>query len=202
MPELRNPDATAFVEYWADRGATSFRAYMHIMPASSPLRLPRHVGFREAAALGIDNLEHGLVVDTEFEPGKRPGEWPRQSPTVLAAPDISGEPVQRTIRELIQHHVAVASTLAVFEVAPPLQQLSRSNLASPSQLLSMESFAEFYALSNACQFSLILETASSDPRFCDADKDSSLYDRNEVWRFLARIRPCTGTHDVYRLVPA
>jgi len=28
------------------------------------------VGFREAAALGIDNLEHGLVVDTEFTPAR------------------------------------------------------------------------------------------------------------------------------------
>jgi len=31
------------------------------------------VGFREAAALGIDNLEHGIIVDTEFLPGKKPG---------------------------------------------------------------------------------------------------------------------------------
>jgi imidazolonepropionase-like amidohydrolase len=136
MLELRNPaDATAFVEYWADRGATSVKAYMHITPAelsaaiaaahARKLKLTGHlcsVGFREAAAMGIDNLEHGLVVDTEFEPGKRPGECPQQSPAVLASLDISGEPVQRTIRELIQHHVAVTSTLAVFEVAPPLQQ--------------------------------------------------------------------------------
>ncbi len=33
-------------------------------------------GFQEAAALGIDNLEHGLLVDTEFYSGKRPDECP------------------------------------------------------------------------------------------------------------------------------
>jgi hypothetical protein len=35
------------------------------------------VGFREAAALGIDSLEHGLVVDSEFHPGKQPDICPQ-----------------------------------------------------------------------------------------------------------------------------
>ena len=34
------------------------------------------IGFREAAAIGIDNLEHGLLVDTEFHPGKQPDVCP------------------------------------------------------------------------------------------------------------------------------
>ena len=90
MLELRNPaDATAFVEYWAGAGATSFKAYMHITRAelaaaiaaahARKLKVTGHlcsVGFREAAALGIDNLEHGLIVDSEFMPGKRPDECP------------------------------------------------------------------------------------------------------------------------------
>jgi imidazolonepropionase-like amidohydrolase len=73
------------VDVWADKGATSFKAYMYLSHSSLAaaideahkrgLKLTGHlcaVGFREAAALGIDNLEHGLVVDTEFDPGKKP----------------------------------------------------------------------------------------------------------------------------------
>ncbi len=137
MPELTGPeDARRFVEYWASQGAESFKAYMHITRAeleaaltaahSRGLKLTGHlcsVGFREAAALGIDNLEHGLVVDTEFLASKQPDVCPT-GPTGedLAKLDIGSEPVQQTIRELVQHHVAVTSTLAVFEVAPPLAQ--------------------------------------------------------------------------------
>jgi len=36
----------------------------------------------------------------------------------LAQLDVNGEAVERRIHELIQHKVAVTSTLAVFEVAP------------------------------------------------------------------------------------
>jgi imidazolonepropionase-like amidohydrolase len=135
MLELRNAeDARAFVEYWAGRGATSFKAYMHITRAeleaaitvahARKLKVTGHlcsIGFREAAALGIDNLEHGLIVDSEFDPAKRPDECPPPSSAQLAALDIAGAPVQQTIRELVEHKVAVTSTLAVFEVAPPLQ---------------------------------------------------------------------------------
>ncbi len=36
------------------------------------------IGFREAAAIGIDDLEHGLLVDTEFYPWKKAGECPEK----------------------------------------------------------------------------------------------------------------------------
>ncbi|MGA2181407.1 MAG: amidohydrolase family protein [Bryobacteraceae bacterium] len=137
MPELTGPDdARRFVEYWASQGAESFKAYMHITRAEMEaalaaahahgLKLTGHlcsIGFREAAALGVDNLEHGVVVDTEFTAGKEPDVCP-PGPTGddLAKLDMNGEAAQQTIRELVRHNVAVTSTLAVFEVAPPLQQ--------------------------------------------------------------------------------
>src|SRR5437868_15032782 len=78
-------DARRMVNLWADEGATSFKAYMYITRAELAaaadaahkrgFKITGHlcaVGFREAAALGIDNLEHGIAVDTEFVPGKRP----------------------------------------------------------------------------------------------------------------------------------
>ncbi len=86
------------------------------------------IGFREAAAIGIDNLEHGIVVDTEFDPGKKPDECPSQTVTrdTIVKLDMNSAGVQQTIRELVQHNVAITSTLAVFDAMaphrPPLDQ--------------------------------------------------------------------------------
>lgn len=134
-------DARQMVEHWADLGATSFKAYMYITRAELAaavaaahrrgLKVTGHlcaVGFREAAAIGIDNLEHGIVVDTEFVPGKRPDVCPAQAETVsnLTRLDIESEAVREMIRDLVARHVAVTSTLPVFEAfvanRPPLQQ--------------------------------------------------------------------------------
>ena len=141
MHELTGPeDARKTVEYWADEGATSFKAYMHITRAELSaaieaahkrgLKLTGHlcsIGFREAAALGIDDLEHGLVVDTEFDPGKAPDVCPPSAETskTLVALDVESQSAQDMIRDLASHHVAVTSTLPVFETfvgpRPPLE---------------------------------------------------------------------------------
>ncbi len=153
MAELNSADdARRFVEYWAGQGAHSFKAYMHITRAeleaaittahSRGLKLTGHlcsVGFREAAALGIDNLEHGLVVDTEFDPGKQPDMCPAgPSAQALEQLDIQGEPVQRTIQELVKRKVAITSTLAVFENAPALQPRFLDALSPTASLHYLE----------------------------------------------------------------
>ena len=135
MHELTGPaDARAMVEYWADQGATSFKAYMHISRAelaaaieaahARGLKVTGHlcsIGFREAAALGIDDLEHGLVVDAELVPGKKPDECPAQKDVIrsLLAADVAGKEVQETIRTLVAKGVALTSTLPVFETLVP-----------------------------------------------------------------------------------
>jgi imidazolonepropionase-like amidohydrolase len=134
MPLKDADDAKKTVDYWAYEGATSFKAYMHITRAELGaaieeahklgLKVTGHlcsVGFREAAALGIDNLEHGLIVDTEFVPGKKPDECPSQNTTraVFNKLDLKSAPVQQTIRDLVQHNVAITSTLAVFDAMAP-----------------------------------------------------------------------------------
>jgi imidazolonepropionase-like amidohydrolase len=123
-------DARRTVDYWFEEGARSFKAYMFITRAelkAAAEAAHRHhvtitghlcaVGFREAAELGIDDLEHGLTVDTEFFPGKQPDVCPDPSQAVAAAAklDIDGPEIQLTIKTLISHHVAVTSTLPVFE---------------------------------------------------------------------------------------
>jgi imidazolonepropionase-like amidohydrolase len=134
-------DARRMVKQWADEGVTSFKAYMYITRAElgaaieeahkRGIKVTGHlcaVGFREAAGLGIDNLEHGIFVDTEFVPGKKPDVCPPQAETVsnLTKLDIDSEPVREMIRDLVARKVAVTSTLPVFEAfladRPPLQQ--------------------------------------------------------------------------------
>ena len=128
-------DAREMVAHWADRGATSLKAYTHITRAELKaaideahrrgLKATGHlcsITFHEAAALGIDNLEHGLVVASDFIANKRPDECPTANGGViasLAGIDVSGEPVQSLIRDLIAHRVAVTSTLTVFETFTP-----------------------------------------------------------------------------------
>jgi imidazolonepropionase-like amidohydrolase len=94
------------------------------------------VGFTEAAALGIDNLEHGIFVDTEFFPGKKPGICPAKEAAEDFAKnvDIEGAPVQSMIRDLVSHHVAVTSTLAVFEITVPNRPALRKMLRAKDAL--------------------------------------------------------------------
>jgi amidohydrolase family protein len=79
------------------------------------------IGFREAAALGIDDLEHGLLVDTEFFPWKKQGECPEkaEAPEFVSKLDMQSGPVHDMILDLVQHHVAITSTLPVFEMSVP-----------------------------------------------------------------------------------
>ncbi|MGH9662848.1 MAG: amidohydrolase family protein [Bryobacteraceae bacterium] len=135
MHQLKDAaDARRTVDYWASEGVTSFKAYMNITHAELEaavgeahklgVKVTGHlcsVGFREAAEIGIDNLEHGLLVDTEFDDGKKRDVCPPQPVTeaAIAKLDMESAPVQETIRELVKRGVAVTSTLAVFEAMTP-----------------------------------------------------------------------------------
>ena len=127
---LSSERLTELVNLWADQGATSFKIYENITRAELSavvdaahkrgLKVTGHtcaIGFREAAEIGIDNLEHGLAVDTEFYSEKKPDACPSRSDWLpeLAQIDVMSAPVQNMIRELVQRRVAVTSTLAIFE---------------------------------------------------------------------------------------
>ena len=116
------------VNYWADQGATSFKAYIHI--TSDELRalieaahrrgakVTGHLcsaGFREAVEMGIDNIEHGFATNTEFIPGKKPDVCPPNGFNGLANLNVGDKAAQDLIRLLVQRGVAITSTLAVFE---------------------------------------------------------------------------------------
>ena len=135
LHQLSGPeDATRTVNYWLDEGVDNFKAYNFItadeLSAAITAAHKRgakvtghlcSIGFREAASLGIDNLEHGLLVDTEFFPWKKPGECPDTPNDMdfLSKLDVKSGPVHDMILDLIQRHVAITSTLPVFEVEVP-----------------------------------------------------------------------------------
>ena len=138
MHQLRDADdARATVSFWASQGATSFKAYMNITRAELAaaidvahqhgLKLTGHlcsVTYPEAAELGIDNLEHGFFVNTQLDPGKQPDTCPATAGRATLFRMKAGSPeAVALIKLLVDRHVAVTSTLPVFEssVAPHLQ---------------------------------------------------------------------------------
>jgi imidazolonepropionase-like amidohydrolase len=138
------------VAFWAGEGMTSFKAYMKISEAvlgaaideahKHGRKVTGHlcaVDFRQAAALGIDNLEHGPVFsDSGFVPNRKKDSCP--SGAEIAASweklEIGSEPVQALIRELVARKVAITSTLPVFEA-----MVATRPLLSKQQMAMMSS---------------------------------------------------------------
>jgi imidazolonepropionase-like amidohydrolase len=134
MHELKDADeARQMVDYWAGQGMTSYKAYMNItrdelgaaieQAHKHHAKLTGHlcsVTWHEAIGLGIDDLEHGPVfADTEFVADKKPDVCPAGGSRSWTNLDVSGPQVQGLIHELVAHHVAVTSTLPVFEASMP-----------------------------------------------------------------------------------
>ena len=122
--------ARRHVAYWGDQGSTSLKAYMQITRASLKaaideghrrgMKVTGHlcsVTFGEAADMGIDNLEHGFFPATDFVADKQPDVCPGQGrgQQTIAALDIDGAPFKALVKKLVDKHVALTSTLTVFE---------------------------------------------------------------------------------------
>jgi imidazolonepropionase-like amidohydrolase len=139
MHKVNTADAVRrVVDYWAAEGVTWLKFYTDVsrevlgaaikQAHKRNVKVTGHlcsVSFREAVALGIDNLEHGLFVNTDFDPEKRPDFCPPDALAKLATLDTRGEAARTTIREMVSHRVPMTSTLAVFELfvpdRPPLE---------------------------------------------------------------------------------
>lgn len=131
MTQLEGPEqARRVVRYWSEEGVDWFKAYTWISRAELGAAIEeahRHgvkvtahlcsVGYREAVALGIDNLEHGLFANSEYAPNKRPDECPPGFRNGYADLDIQGPEVQATFRDMIENDVPMTSTLVVYEIS-------------------------------------------------------------------------------------
>jgi imidazolonepropionase-like amidohydrolase len=127
MHPLSGPDdARRMVRYWAEEGVTWFKAYTQISRADlgaaideahkHGVKVTAHlcsVGFREAVALGIDQLEHGLLTNTEFY--------------------------------AVKHHVAMTSTLDVFELGSPSRVPFDQRVLDALEPSQSQQIATFYA---------------------------------------------------------
>ena len=129
MAIVKSPEAARrFVAYWAAEGATWLKAYTNIRRAELKaaikeahkrgVKVTGHlcsVSFREAVALGIDNLEHGML--------DRVGLRCRQAARRLSRRDDrrdrEGRPPSATAKDVIatmvKRGVSMTSTLAVYE---------------------------------------------------------------------------------------
>ncbi|MFN8573530.1 MAG: amidohydrolase family protein [Gemmatimonadaceae bacterium] len=159
MKGLTGPDdARALVNYWADHGATSYKAYMHISrdelkaaieaAHKRGLKVTGHlcsVTYAEAAQLGIDNLEHGFLASTDFVADKKPDECPGQGKgqQSVNAIDPAAPELRRLMELLVSRHVAVTSTLTVFETFTPGRPLPPGLDVLTPQL--KEQFEKFFA---------------------------------------------------------
>lgn len=116
-------DASRTVAFWADRGVTSFKAYVNITRAElramiaeaheRGLKVLGHlcsVTYEEAAEAGIDSLEHGFLTNTQFDPGKQPDKC-SESRGEYTLEHMTAEQANSLVATLVNHHVAVTSTL-------------------------------------------------------------------------------------------
>ena len=122
-------DAAAATKFWADKGCTSFKMYMHATRAdlaavvreahARRLKVTGHlcaISYREAAEIGIDNLEHGFMASSDFVPNKAADacDYPAGRQSLLRLP-VNSPAMKSLINFLVSKHVALTSTLTVFE---------------------------------------------------------------------------------------
>lgn len=126
-PETETPkEATAFVNYWADQGMTSFKAYMNLKKETlaaaidaahaRDLKVAGHlcsITYEDASNLGIDNLEHGFLLATDFVADKKEDECSGFPLARFLEVELESIEAQHLMDTLIKNETAITSTLAV-----------------------------------------------------------------------------------------
>ncbi|NAS32651.1 amidohydrolase family protein [Flavobacteriaceae bacterium R38] len=133
VPELGflgNTDEVAkIVNYWADKGVTSFKVYNNITQEDLKvcvaeahkrgLKVTGHLcslTYEEASNIGIDNLEHGFMASSDFAEDKQENICdPFAARTGLAKENLNGDNINALIELLIKNKTAITSTPVVFE---------------------------------------------------------------------------------------
>ena len=138
MAVITSPEAARrFVDYWASEGATWIKAYTDIRRADLKaaideahkrgLKVTGHlcsVSFQEAVDLGIDNLEHGFLTNTDFDPEHKPDMCPANSLVRVGGASATSDAAHATIKKMVDKKVPMTSTLAVFEMFFPKRPTS------------------------------------------------------------------------------
>jgi imidazolonepropionase-like amidohydrolase len=133
MAVITSPDAARrFVAYWTSEGATWIKAYTDITRAElgaaikeahrRGIKATGHlcsVSFKEAVALKIDNLEHGMLTASDFDPAKQPDVCPIAGIGSSSEVEPRGEVARSIIQSMVRNRVSMTSTLAVYEPFVP-----------------------------------------------------------------------------------
>ena len=188
MNQLKDSvEAVRFVNYWTDQGVTSFKAYVNIDKPTlkaaidavhkRKLKITGHlcsVTYKEAAELGIDHLEHGFLVCTDFVNGKMENQCPPESAdNALLNLDSESDTIRNLIQLLINKKIGVTSTLAVFEGYIPTGQVLSQNVldffAPDSREYYLNEFARNKSLPpNEVMGKMFLKAAKMEKMFYDA----------------------------------
>lgn len=132
-------EARRIVSYWAGEGVQWLKFYTTISRAAMKAAIDeahRHgikftghlcsVPYREAVALGIDALEHGLFANADYDTTRKPDQCSPNLMQSFATLDPDSEEAKATFRDMIAQNVALTSTLVVYELfvanRPPLDQ--------------------------------------------------------------------------------
>ena len=143
------------VEFWADLGVTSFKVYVNVTREDLKEVLKKahernckvtgHIGavtHREAANMGIDCLEHGFWVSTDFVRDKLPDicpSWERRSSSLLALDADDPE-----MEDLIRKHPDVEGVAVVGMPDPKMGERACAYVVpSPGKGFSFEEMIEF-----------------------------------------------------------
>ncbi|WP_299333992.1 amidohydrolase family protein [uncultured Psychroserpens sp.] len=133
VPELgfiNNAEEVGFlVNYWADKGVTSFKVYNNITREDLEicvteahkrgLKVTGHLcslTYAEASEIGIDNLEHGFMASSDFSTDKAEDLCdPYSARRGLANEDVNGKNINALIDLLIKNKTVITTTPNVFE---------------------------------------------------------------------------------------
>lgn len=125
-------DAERVIDYWAGEGAAwvkvlgsiSRETLGQVVQAAHArgIKVTGHlcsVTFAEAAALGVDALQHGFITASDYVAGKAPDRCPPDNMRAQASVDVASPAVQASIAALARSGTAVVSTLGVYETFSP-----------------------------------------------------------------------------------
>ena len=114
----------------ANHGVKWLKAYENVRPQDlkiivdeahkNNLKVTGHLcatTYAEAAAIGIDAVEHGLIASFDHQTGKKPGFCSRNRDFILNL-DIESPEVKQVQQMMIDNGVVLSSTLSCFEVLP------------------------------------------------------------------------------------
>jgi imidazolonepropionase-like amidohydrolase len=182
MAEINSPEAARrFVAYWGQEGATWLKAYTNIRRAELKaaideahkrgMKVTGHlcsVSFREAVELGIDNLEHGLLTATDFDPQKKVDVCPSGSVARVGTASTTSDTARSTIKAMIDKGVGMTSTLVVYEMFFPNRPTKDERMLEAMSPEVREAYM---------QMRTRIDTAKGSPMTADVLKNAMAFER-------------------------